>query len=364
MPNARTGAVIAALATAALAGCSKPAAEGVTRADCEHVLAHLVVLEKDEAARPISKYHPSGGDGKEAFLGKCPKALSVKEVDCYLRATSLASADDCLHRTELDQRIGGAVAKPGGAPGEPPRARLDEAIAKLSALRDRTCACKDLACAEAVQQELEPLELAYADVKDDPALEARARPVFEALVACHDRLEAAQAPSRSSQAIDELRTLRDRACACKDEACGVAVLDDLTALGTRYKDDRPSDDLAALAKQIAEQLMECVAKVTPPGAPPPVQDPPMPPSATPPATTGATGVPACDDYVAKMERFLACDQVPADAREGGRMGLDAMRQSWGDLSQQPEANRKAAADGCKVAADAIVESGKAMGCAM
>lgn len=364
MTNARTGAVIAALAT--VAACGKPAPQGVTRADCEHVLAHLVVLEQDEATRPISKYHPSGGDGKEAFLGKCPRALSMKEVDCYLRATSLASADDCLHRTELDQRIGGAVAKPGGGLGEPPRGRLDEAVAKLSALRDRTCACQDLACAEAVQRELEPLEREYADVKDDPALEARARPVFEALVACHDRLEVAQAPSRSSQAIDELRALRDRACACKDNACGVAVLDDLTALGGKYKDDKPSDDLAALAKQIAEQLVECVAAVTPAGSPPPVQDPPMPPSATPPQTPSAatTGEPACDDYVAKMERFLACDKVPADAREGGRMGLDAMRQSWGDLSQQPEANRKAAADGCKVAADAIVESGKAMGCAM
>ncbi len=359
MTNARIGAVIAALAT--VAACGKPAPQGVTRADCEHVLAHLVVLEKDEATRPISKYHPSGGDGKEAFLGKCPKALSMKEVDCYLRATSLASADDCLHRTELDQRIGGAVAKPGGGLGEPPRGRVDEAVAKLSALRDRTCACPDLACAEAVQRELEPLEREYADVKDDPALEARAKPVFEALVACHDRLEANQAPSTTSQAIDELRALRDRACACKDEACGTAVLDELAALGSKYKDDRPSDDLAALAKQIAEQLVECVARAS--SAAPTFQPPSSPdlPAAPPPTSTGE---PACDDYVAKMERFLACDKVPADAREGGRMGLDAMRQSWGDLSQQPEANRKAAADGCKVAADAIVESGKAMGCAM
>ncbi|MCB9559207.1 MAG: hypothetical protein H6708_02220 [Kofleriaceae bacterium] len=132
---ARAVVIALALAPTALAGCGR-AAPVVSRADCEHVLAHLYVLEKDQPERPISRYHPAAGTGKDVFMARCPKVLSAREVDCYLRATSAASADDCLHRRELDRRLGGtglpdplAVPTTPAAPSAPPGLAIDAAVA-------------------------------------------------------------------------------------------------------------------------------------------------------------------------------------------------------------------------------------------
>ncbi len=356
MTHGRIALLAAALALGA--GCNKKAPAAVSRADCEHVLAHLTVLEKDEVSKPISKYHPSGGDGKEAFLAKCPKVLSVKEADCYQRATSVASADDCLHRGELDARIGGAVAVPGGL-AVPPMTRQDQALAELTAARDRTCACKDFACAEAVQKEMEPLQRKYGDLKGDKAFEARVEPIFEQLVDCYDKLEDPDQPG-DGDALGELKTLRARACACADKPCADVVMRELGELGIRYKDHKGSDAQMAQAAELAGQLMECIAKTE---AGPMTFEQPTPEPPAPPAH-GPIGIAGCDDYVAKMEAYVRCDRVPQAARDAARQGIEAMRQAWGDTTTMSETSRQAAGDGCKAASAAIVEAAEAMGCTL
>ncbi|MCE9574507.1 MAG: hypothetical protein K8W52_15270, partial [Deltaproteobacteria bacterium] len=75
--------------------------------------------------------------------------------------------------------------------------------------------------------------------------------------------------------------------------------------------------------------------------------------------------PACDAYLAGLERYLACDKVPEQARAAMRDSIDQLRQTWRGLSDasMPEEARRAASDACKQASDAIGQSASAMGCA-
>lgn len=73
---------------------------------------------------------------------------------------------------------------------------------------------------------------------------------------------------------------------------------------------------------------------------------------------------ACRDYFRVMERYAECKEVPEAARGDFRRALDATRASFADLKDLSEEARTAMANGCEQAADAILESGKTMGCEM
>ena len=51
---------------------------------------------------PLEPERAPSGERKR-FTRMCPKVLSRREVRCYQRATSLALADACLPRSELDR---------------------------------------------------------------------------------------------------------------------------------------------------------------------------------------------------------------------------------------------------------------------
>jgi hypothetical protein len=98
---------LAGLVVASLAACTGDDG-GVSRAECEAVIAHLVVLERADglADGPMCKYHSScDGRARRQFLDMCPRVLTSREARCYQRATTTRSADDCLPRELLDVRI-------------------------------------------------------------------------------------------------------------------------------------------------------------------------------------------------------------------------------------------------------------------
>jgi hypothetical protein len=116
----RPGLVVLALAAIA-AGCDAEASDRPSRHDCEAVLAHLIVLEQpavDPWGAPVEtlcKYHPScDGSERKRFMAMCPRVLSRRELRCYQRATSLAHADQCLPRAELDRRVQTGEGDTGG----------------------------------------------------------------------------------------------------------------------------------------------------------------------------------------------------------------------------------------------------------
>ena len=80
----------------------------------------------------------------------------------------------------------------------------------------------------------------------------------------------------------------------------------------------------------------------------------------------ATGIPACDRYLAAMEKYMQCPAIPQAAKDASRQGIDQMKQSWQmlrDPSVPPEA-KQAANDACLQAVDALKQAGAAMGCPM
>jgi hypothetical protein len=77
-----------------------------------------------------------------------------------------------------------------------------------------------------------------------------------------------------------------------------------------------------------------------------------------------TGVPSCDLYLAKIESYLRCEKVPQAARDGARQGVDAMKAGWGSVKDLPEEARKAVADACAQAVEALGQGARAMGCSI
>lgn len=92
--------------------------------------------------------------------------------------------------------------------------------------------------------------------------------------------------------------------------------------------------------------------------------PPPPPTTPTTSPDGSTGVPECDAFMAMATTYMACDKVPAEARDAMKQALSQTAQSFAmlrDPSVPPEA-RKAAADGCTQGTDALKQSMTAMGC--
>jgi hypothetical protein len=89
-------------------------------------------------------------------------------------------------------------------------------------------------------------------------------------------------------------------------------------------------------------------------------------AAAPPAegTAAGTGLPSCDEYVALVEKYMACDKIPQETRDATKQGIDAMKQGWGDIGALPEETRKQMDDGCKQGVDALKQGASALGCAL
>jgi uncharacterized membrane protein len=73
---------------------------------------------------------------------------------------------------------------------------------------------------------------------------------------------------------------------------------------------------------------------------------------------------ACAEYLRVMERYAECKELPEEARSQFRQAIDAVRTSFDSLDDLPLDSRKAMEDGCAQSVDAILESGKLMGCQM
>jgi hypothetical protein len=63
------------------------------------------------------------------------------------------------------------------------------------------------------------------------------------------------------EALDELRVLETRACACPDAACATAIQEDFEAWARRHADTQGSQSQADEAGRIAEHISECMVKV-------------------------------------------------------------------------------------------------------
>lgn len=160
------------------------------------------------------------------------------------------------------------------------------------------------------------------------------------------------APDPRAAAITELTSIRNDACRCTDDGCSARVRDDYERFRARHgaagePSGEPDDPVDTLHAELSQCLGERLAG-----------------GGHAPAWTGTTGLPECDDFVRAMDAYLACDKVPQAARDGAREGLEALRAGWAEISQLPPEAKRATADGCLQAVEALRQSAAAMGCPM
>jgi hypothetical protein len=186
---------------AALFACGDEPA-GPSQHDCDAVLTHLIVLEGERAGGPLCKYDPAC-DGAEhrRFQQRCPRVVDRREARCLLEATTLASADACLSRDELDERIerGRRSSRRGGdddwldRAGVTPRQR--RILRALRRYADDACACTSPGCSDRVRDDF--MRWAETMDKDDAELkplEEKAMRTVERMFECLTRAGSSDPP--------------------------------------------------------------------------------------------------------------------------------------------------------------------------
>ena len=80
----------------------------------------------------------------------------------------------------------------------------------------------------------------------------------------------------------------------------------------------------------------------------------------------STGVAECDSYLAALEKYMACENVPQAARDMQKQSADQMRTSWASWASLPEESRKvaqaAAKTSCTTALTSLKQAATASGC--
>lgn len=277
--------------------------------DCEAVLAHLVVLEKGELDQPMCKYHPScDGERADRYDRTCPKVLTRKQASCYLRATNVDDADDCLDRDSFDDAIRtGRRSKRGGGGDDPWTGSGSKTmLGQMEDLRDDACACKDKACADAVQKDFEEWARrnASATTSTDPAI-----------------------------------TERITKLAMEFTECTIKVTTDSYGYGGGYGYGYGYPDAGV------------------PDANTYYKDP-----FNFRGGAGSTGMPACDEYFELIDDLTSCSAYPASARDAMRDAADQMRKGWGDPSAMSDYMKQSTNDTCRAMVDSTRQYMRDLGC--
>jgi hypothetical protein len=64
-------------------------------------------------------------------------------------------------------------------------------------------------------------------------------------------------------------------------------------------------------------------------------------------------LPECNEYRSLVYKLASCEKLPQESRDALRQGFEAMERSWQDASALPAEARRALADACHQAADAL-----------
>jgi hypothetical protein len=130
------------------------------------------------------------------------------------------------------------------------------ALVKLEEFRGQGCECKDVQCSLAVAGERNAWLVAeHGKYKFTAEQQAAADETNAAYATC-----VKQNPTESEQAMQALRALRDRVCACKDKACAEKVMEDLMEMAEKYKDFEPEQDQLEEATRMGQELTTCMEK--------------------------------------------------------------------------------------------------------
>jgi hypothetical protein len=182
----------------------------------------------------------------------------------------------CQHRDAPARDAGAAPAQPIAAPAKPippeVAGALATAVTEMQGFRDRTCACADAACANAVVTEMRawaktqaPL---YKDI-DSATVQQQLSGLTGEVAGCLKRLtspspavDPAHVDAVVTEAITAMTGFRDQACACHDPSCaqavGKAMIDWAGKRAMAMKDAVPGDQQRAAMQQVSDAIQTCL----------------------------------------------------------------------------------------------------------
>ena len=153
-------------------------------------------------------------------------------------------------------------------------------VAEVTAFKDKMCACKDKACADAVMRDFN----SWAQTQKDPApgdTEALSKQVAD-LMACQEKLAGGVTPppptpptppptptptaDTYAAMIQRMTELKDRTCACKDKACALAAVQAFTEWTNEQMktmpDVTPDDATLKQMTAVGEAYKECASRLS------------------------------------------------------------------------------------------------------
>lgn len=245
--------IVVVISLVALVACSSEGGR-VRKRECEAVLAHLTALERGETDQPMCKYHADcAGDEAAKFERNCTRVLTAAQADCYLLSTSLDDADDCLRRDVFDDelRTGHRAGGKGktSSPDDPWSGSNDHSpLGEMRRIKDQACACKDKACADAVQERFMAWARDNASTSNDDQLSKLAMEASECMVKAmtdsngtynyYGSYDAAPAGATGMAACDEYIGLVDRLsyCSAYPQSSRDAIRDSIEAMRKGWGD--------------------------------------------------------------------------------------------------------------------------------
>jgi hypothetical protein len=152
--------------------------------------------------------------------------------------------------------------------------KWDKALAETEAFKDRMCACKDQACVDAVNKDVDEwTEALKAKIKEDKPPDKvmeEGRKIKKEMRECEGRVEKAAGAGAMDAAMKKMIEFKNQMCACNDSKCAQKVADDMTKWGQENAKTPPGLLDEAAEKQmtdVSKQFADCMTKAMTPATP-------------------------------------------------------------------------------------------------
>jgi hypothetical protein len=227
-------------------------------------------------------------------------------------------------------------------------------------MKEKTCACKDAACAKKLKEEFKESPRRKELKKQIKALPDEDRDKIKAI---DDEMEACDRKLGGGEMIAAMTQFKDKMCACQDKTCAEKVSQEMMVWAKSHADDdsKPDSETMKEATEISEQMSKCMMKA--------YED--KSGGGGIGATIGEAGgtmvaggdlPPDCADYKAMIERLSTCSKMPQQSRDALKQSFEQMEKMWKDLGSMPPESKKAMGDACKQGADALRQAAQSTGC--
>jgi hypothetical protein len=146
--------------------------------------------------------------------------------------------------------------------------KWDKALSDMEGFKDKMCACKDKACVDGVEKDVDAWKTSMKDTfgKEKPPdkVDEKGSALRKEMRECQKKVEKAAGGDKAAAAVQKMTEFKDQMCACKDAACAQKVSDDMTKWGSEQaklgdKDDmKLDDDAQKKLAEATEQMTKCM----------------------------------------------------------------------------------------------------------